>query len=214
MDQALKISRHRCAVAIGDDELRVMRDEKDVWTVRDSAGKAAGWFLLGRMLPDGTALRVRSISTTSAAEERGLDIVAIADEWAEADRNAEGNHVLVVDDDLGIRDVLAASLEYEGYRVTTSGDGAHALDRLRAGEEPAVIVTDLMMPGLDGWQLAAELSLEASWRRIPLVVLTASRPPPPFPLAAHVLAKPVNLDALVRAIETCRRGTRAQRASA
>jgi len=55
--------------------------------------------------------------------------------------------VMIVDDDVDIRDTLGTVLARYGYRVTTAGDGAEALARLRAGERPALILLDLMMPG-------------------------------------------------------------------
>src|SRR5207248_10941463 len=58
--------------------------------------------------------------------------------------------VLVVDDDAGIRSIVAELLEDEGYTVDTADDGAQALQRAREAP-PAAILLDLMMPVLDGW---------------------------------------------------------------
>ena len=59
-------------------------------------------------------------------------------------------HVLVVDDEPPLREIMADALVTEGYRVTTAGNGAEALDRL-TDDRPDLIVLDLMMPVLDGW---------------------------------------------------------------
>jgi DNA-binding response OmpR family regulator len=60
--------------------------------------------------------------------------------------------ILIVDDDPAILDFLAFILDDQGYRVSTAHDGEEAL-RVMAGEKPDVIVTDLMMPHMDGWEL-------------------------------------------------------------
>src|SRR5262245_18680407 len=59
--------------------------------------------------------------------------------------------ILIVDDDRELRDVLRLILLEEGYRVTVATDGAGALESLRAGLRPAMILLDLMMPGMNGW---------------------------------------------------------------
>jgi CheY-like chemotaxis protein len=61
--------------------------------------------------------------------------------------------VLVVDDEVAIVELLAELLTDEGYDVQTAFDGRSALALLRSGLRPAVIITDIMMPGLDGWGL-------------------------------------------------------------
>jgi CheY-like chemotaxis protein len=64
--------------------------------------------------------------------------------------------VLIVDDDLDILGALADLLESEGYHVTTVTDGQAALSYLRRGLRPCVILLDLMMPGMNGWDFRAE----------------------------------------------------------
>jgi two-component system chemotaxis response regulator CheY len=59
--------------------------------------------------------------------------------------------ILVVEDDRDTRDVVAELLREEGYSVTTAENGRLALDRLRHGDLPALILLDLRMPVLDGW---------------------------------------------------------------
>ncbi len=79
-------------------------------------------------------------------------------------------HVLIVDDELNIRRVLAAMLAREGYEVTTAADGEQALAVLH--KTPVhVIVTDLVMPRLGGLELLARAS--ADWPDIPVIVITA-----------------------------------------
>ena len=79
-------------------------------------------------------------------------------------------HVLVVDDDQAVRDSLRRSLAYNGYQVSTAGDGLEALARLGAVRPDAVIM-DVMMPKLDG--LEATRMLRSAGNDVPILVLTA-----------------------------------------
>jgi CheY-like chemotaxis protein len=80
--------------------------------------------------------------------------------------------VLVVDDDAGVRQLLRRMLEPEGYTVVEAENGRAALDRLRA-VAPSVVVLDLMMPEMDGFEFVAEFRRHEAWRTIPIVVVTA-----------------------------------------
>jgi len=80
--------------------------------------------------------------------------------------------VLVVDDDAEVRQLLRRMLESEGYAVVEAENGRVALERLR-GETPSLILLDLMMPEMDGFEFVAELRRHEGWRAIPIVVITA-----------------------------------------
>lgn len=83
--------------------------------------------------------------------------------------------VLVAEDNAFNRDVLALQLEGLGCRVVAAEDGAQALAAWRAGPPFALLLTDLQMPGLDGFALAAAIRREeAPERRLPIVAFTAS----------------------------------------
>jgi CheY-like chemotaxis protein len=79
--------------------------------------------------------------------------------------------VLVVDDDASIRSLCAINLENAGLSVLEAADGRLALEHARFGR-PDLIVTDVNMPGLDGFQLAAELRRSKRTREIPIIFLT------------------------------------------
>ena len=81
--------------------------------------------------------------------------------------------VLLVEDDLPIRDSLGEALTEEGFDVSTAGNGAEALERLRSGSRPSVIVLDLMMPVMDGWDFRQEQLDDPDLRDIPVVVVSA-----------------------------------------
>jgi CheY-like chemotaxis protein len=80
--------------------------------------------------------------------------------------------VLVVDDDAEVRALFRRMLEPDGYTVVEAPNGRAALDRL--GEiTPGVILLDLMMPEMDGFEFVAEFRRHEAWRAIPIVVVTA-----------------------------------------
>lgn len=86
------------------------------------------------------------------------------------------NHtVLVVDDDPAVRDLYVDALAESGHRVEAVGDGVAALARLRRGEVPCVVLSDLRMPRMDGWELARAVADDPQLGSVPVVVLTGDR---------------------------------------
>jgi len=77
--------------------------------------------------------------------------------------------ILIVDDEQHIIDLARMYLELDGYSVTSSTDGAEALKRI-LGEHPALVVLDLMLPGLDGWEVCRRVRAESD---VPIIMLTA-----------------------------------------
>jgi CheY-like chemotaxis protein len=96
-------------------------------------------------------------------------LVGLLDRYAPhgADRRA-----LVVDDLSENRSVLRRALEKEGWRVAEAENGRVALDRV-AQEQPSLVLLDLMMPVMDGFEFVMELRKVEAWRAIPIVVVTA-----------------------------------------
>ena len=80
--------------------------------------------------------------------------------------------VLVVDDDPAMRDLVRRALEKEGIPVVEAEHGRAALERV-ARQTPALILLDLMMPEMDGFEFLAELRRDEAGRRIPVVIVTA-----------------------------------------
>lgn len=111
--------------------------------------------------------------------------------------------VLVVDDDAGVREALTDVLTDEGYKVLCACDGREALDLLATGQALCLILLDLTMPRVSGWEVLEELAADPTKARIPVVVLTGASP---YQLASitapAVLPKPVDLNALLQAVET------------
>lgn len=117
--------------------------------------------------------------------------------------------VLVVEDDGLIREALAELLELEDYKVHTAANGREALDWLLAHRPPRLIVTDLMMPVMDGWELLEHLREHEHLADVPVVVTTANTDAPPEP-ALEVLEKPYELDELLDAVRHCEEAGAAQ----
>ena len=80
--------------------------------------------------------------------------------------------VLVVDDDPVIRELLVVNLEMEGYETVTAADGSQALAAV-ASSAPDLLLLDVMMPAVSGWQVAEALKGDPATAGIPIVMLTA-----------------------------------------
>ncbi len=112
--------------------------------------------------------------------------------------------VLIVDDYRDGREMLAEFLAFHGFPVATANDGAEAIE-LAASWRPAVILLDLQMPGINGWEVTRRLKADPATRRILIVALTAHALIREV-RAAHeagcdaVLAKPYELGALATAL--------------
>lgn len=109
--------------------------------------------------------------------------------------------ILAVDDAPNFLRALRAILEGEGYRVRTAHD-AEAAMAIALADVPDVVVTDYMMPGVDGAAFCRRLKSSLTTVRIPVVVLTALYPPPSASetLWHAVLTKPVSVANLLRAV--------------
>jgi CheY-like chemotaxis protein len=110
-------------------------------------------------------------------------------------------HLLVVEDDADIRESLVEVLQDEGYRVTAAGDGQQALDALEAApDKPALILLDLMMPVMNGFQFREEQLARAELAEIPVLVITAdanAKAKAGSLKAAGLLQKPVKIQPLL-----------------
>jgi CheY-like chemotaxis protein len=112
--------------------------------------------------------------------------------------------VLVVDDDPGIRDLLTELLEDEGHNVVSAANGQEAINQLHHSiERPCVILLDLMMPVMNGWQFRNEQKQDPALATIPVVVLSArtdiQQQAAIVDAAAHI-AKPINVNTLLDTI--------------
>ncbi|HEU4326838.1 MAG TPA: response regulator [Roseiflexaceae bacterium] len=112
-------------------------------------------------------------------------------------------YVLVVDDDQAIRETLTMVLEEEGYRVVSVAHGRAALDHLRNAAAPCLILLDLMMPVMNGWEFCAAVRSDAALVGLPVLLLSAD--PSVRRTAAELgaqgaLAKPTDINELLDAV--------------
>jgi CheY-like chemotaxis protein len=112
--------------------------------------------------------------------------------------------IFIIDDDFGLQTVLSIALKDAGYEVATAGDGLEGLDRA-AGLNPDLILTDVMMPYVDGVQVFEALKERLRVDNIPIVIMTAlSRKPWFADLEAEgavFLQKPFEVDQLLAVVE-------------
>jgi len=83
------------------------------------------------------------------------------------------NHILVVDDDAAIREVVTDILEMSEFQVKTASNGAEALEHIRA-DQPAAVLLDLMMPVMDGWEFLRRCRSDCVCATVPVVVMSAA----------------------------------------
>ena len=159
----LAITKHFCTMLGGDV------------TVESSPGKGSTF-----------TIRLPDQSVAPAA----VELPAPAPAAAKADGRAT---VLVVDDDASVRGLLARTLENEGYRVISAGNGVQALALARE-HKPQAITLDVLMPKMDGWSALKELKADAALRDIPVIMVSVlNERGMAIPLgAADFVTKPVD----------------------
>ena len=111
--------------------------------------------------------------------------------------------VLIVEDDRDTREMLEHFLQLEGFEVRSAPNGDAALHSLQSGARPCVILLDLMMPVMNGWQFREAQTRNPDFSTIPVIVVTAAGPRGEVPRidADGWVSKPVDLEQLLGAIE-------------
>ncbi len=145
----------------------------------------------------GTTFHVRLPLTTRAPDP--------PEEAPREAASARAMRLLLVEDNEDFRELLAARLRRRGFEVEEIGDGDAALERLRRGELPDAVVTDVGLPGMDGYALARALRSDPRARGIKLVALTGYSGPGTAASTSEAgfdahLVKPVALEELLRAL--------------
>ncbi|RLF27325.1 MAG: response regulator [Thermoplasmata archaeon] len=80
--------------------------------------------------------------------------------------------IMIVDDEPDILTSIGQILELSGYKVIKAADGKECLDKLNK-EIPDLVILDIMMPGMSGWDVAAKIKENPKWNKIPIMFLTA-----------------------------------------
>jgi CheY-like chemotaxis protein len=111
--------------------------------------------------------------------------------------------VLIVEDDFDAREVLQMVLEGEGYSVVTATNGVEGIGRLHMDPTPALVVCDLMMAVMNGWDFCAAKAADPSVADIPVIVVSAvARMPGLRPIPGDVvLTKPFNVEQLLASVQ-------------
>jgi CheY-like chemotaxis protein len=112
--------------------------------------------------------------------------------------------ILVVDDDPEIRETIVEMLRDRGYEAMGAGDGAEALDTLRTRSSWCLILLDLMMPNMDGWEMRKVQLADPVLSNIPVVVVSATTDIPQAASslqAAGFVVKPARMSTLLATVE-------------
>jgi CheY-like chemotaxis protein len=109
--------------------------------------------------------------------------------------------LLLVDDDTDATEALADILSHRGYEVAIANNGLQALQRLKLAQRPDVLILDLSMPLMSGWELIRELGKSRELASIPVIVVSALAHTHSVPAHAMLL-KPLDLEALLAVLET------------
>jgi CheY-like chemotaxis protein len=114
--------------------------------------------------------------------------------------------VLIVEDDEDLRDMMAQMLTIEGFDAATAANGREALDYLHSTGKPNVILLDLMMPVMDGWEFRRQQKADPELAPVPVIVLSALDPPRAATVDADAfLKKPLDFDRLLELVrDHCR----------
>lgn len=108
--------------------------------------------------------------------------------------------ILIVEDEKESRDALRELLELEGYRVETAVNGREALDALNtAGDRICIMLLDLFMPVMDGWQVIDQLRADGRLASTQVVIITSA--PYRAPRGLPVFAKPLDLDKVMNEVQ-------------
>jgi CheY-like chemotaxis protein len=111
------------------------------------------------------------------------------------------SNVLIVEDDKSIQEILKESLEMEGYTVFTADNGQVGLEMLPTLPTPCLILLDLMMPVMNGWQFAENISKDMTLAAIPIVLVTAFEDRAKLIPSKGIIKKPIDLDLLLNTVQ-------------
>jgi CheY-like chemotaxis protein len=106
--------------------------------------------------------------------------------------------VLLVEDDAPLRELMREALELSGYDVVAAGNGREALAAMLRIEHVCLVILDLLMPVMDGWEFFSEIQTRPPLGAVPVVVHTSE--PGQAPTGTRVLQKPIKLDRLLSVV--------------
>jgi CheY-like chemotaxis protein len=117
---------------------------------------------------------------------------------------ADPRTIVLVEDDEGIRETMGALLTDEGFRVIEAANGEEGLAALRAAADPCLVLLDLWMPVMNGWQMLEAMRDDPALQRVPVLVISAAGDLTLPAGASAFLRKPIRLETLLAHVEQFR----------
>lgn len=176
---------------------------------RHASTAAIPWLYLSTLAPEET--RTQGVARFLMKPFERQDLLAAVQAVAPNPPSAPAPSVLVVDDERDIAEIVCDYLEDAGYRTASCHDGAAALPAIER-HPPAAVVLDVKMPDLDGYGVIRWVKRHPVHRRIPIIILTATKVlrithgTPPQPNAFVTVSKPCAPAALLAAVREVLRG--------
>ena len=171
----------------GDEGLRLARELQPVAVTLDVMMPGLdGWSVLSSLKADPATAQIPVVMCTILRDEAMAFSLGASDfitkpvdrerlvGLLEHYRGGDSNRALVIEDDADSRDVLLRLLAREGWKVRSAENGAEGLERV-AESTPDLILLDLMMPVMDGFEFLTELRSRAEWRKLPVIVVSAKK---------------------------------------
>lgn len=115
---------------------------------------------------------------------------------------SENKNILVIEDNRDIQESIKSALEFEGYTVFTADNGKIAIHLLDKIPRPCMILLDLMMPIMNGWEFVEEINKDQTCKGIPVIVVSAFGDKQDTPNTEGFIKKPIDLDALLETVSS------------
>ena len=116
------------------------------------------------------------------------------------EKNSTSKNILVIEDDKDIQDSIKTCLELEGFSVFTADNGKEALEKLGKIPTPCLILLDLMMPVMNGWEFMDVISNDLMLSSIPVIIVSAVGNNNAVPKTNGYIKKPIDLDSLINTV--------------